>query len=183
MLGQHKEKLFVLFLGFFLIGFLFFFPAGHAEDKGSAVKIPPPLEHIPDPYEKKPQTLPTEQLSILSSSGLQHDFVVEVAKTREQKRVGMMHRKSVPQNTGMLFLFDNEKMRSFWMKDTHVSLDLLFIRGDGVIVHVHEKAEPFSLAPIPSERPAKAVLEVGGGEAARLGLSVGDRVLYDGFGQ
>lgn len=180
---QHKEKLFVLFLGFFLIGLLFFYHAGHAEDQGSAVKIPPPLEHIPDPYEEKPQSLAKEKLTILSSAEQRHDFVVEVAKTREEQRVGMMYRKSVPRNTGMLFLFNDEKMRSFWMKNTHVSLDLLFIRADGVIVHVHEKAEPFSLAPIPSERPAKAVLEVGGGEAARLGLSVGDRVLYGGFGQ
>lgn len=181
MTGHDRKNLVVLFLFVFFAAFIHSFCITHAEEKSQAVKIPPPLEHIPEPYTNKPQQLPLANIQILTSSGDTYDFSVELAKTAEEKRVGMMYRKSVPEKSGMIFLFDDEVHRSFWMKDTHVSLDILFIRGDGVIMHIHEKAQPFSLAPIPSVHPATAVLEIGGGQSRALGLSVGDRILYDYF--
>lgn len=178
---QHRKQFIALFLVSFSAVFIFWLSNSKAEQAAQTVTVPPPLVNIPEPYHQQPQKLDTAVVTILTASGQKHTFTVELAKTPEEKRIGMMFRTSVPENTGMLFLFEDEVQRSFWMKNTHVSLDLVFIRRDGVIVHIHERAEPFSLRPLPSERPAYAVLEIAGGVAAKLGLTVGDRVVYEGF--
>ncbi len=151
-------------------------------DDGGIVAIPPPIKGAPNlPTYGTPQSLETVPIPILTSDNVRYEFEVEVARTDKQKQIGMMFRNDVAPQTGMLFLFNDETIRSFWMKNTFVSLDLLFIRRDGVVSHIHENAEPRSLAAIPSNGPAFAVLEIGGGEAKRLELGVGDRLIQPDF--
>jgi uncharacterized membrane protein (UPF0127 family) len=117
----------------------------------------------------------TEPLEILTRNGVRV-FNVEVAVTPEQHAIGLMNRRAVPAGTGMLFDFGQPQMTSFWMKDTYVSLDMLFIAADGTIVSIAEDTTPLSLAPILSPSPVKAVLEVVAGTVRRQGIAPGDRV-------
>jgi len=104
--------------------------------------------------------------------------VVEVADTAEAQTRGLMYRKQLDPDHGMIFLFDTEKPHSFWMKNTQIPLDMIFISRTGTIVGIHANAEPLSLAPIDVGKPSRAVLEVAGGWAAAHGIAVGDRVSY-----
>ena len=153
-----------------------------SEPEETVIKIPPPIDGLTlQEHSRKPQTLEKDSLSILSSEGKRYDYVVELAKTPSQQKIGMMFRHEVPEGTGMLFLFPESKERSFWMKNTFVPLDLIFIRKDGVIHHIHPMAEEKSLTPILSNGPVSAVLEIAGGESQLLNLNIGDRVLYTDF--
>lgn len=153
-----------------------------AEQSGrSVVKIPPPIEGIVLDRYKEPHVLEKADITILSGGGVRHDFSVELARTEQEQRTGMMYRRHIAKGTGMLFLFNGSRERNFWMKNTLVSLDLLFIRNDGVIHHIHPLAEVNSLKRISSNGAVSAVLEIGGGETESLGLYVGDRILYEGF--
>jgi uncharacterized membrane protein (UPF0127 family) len=127
------------------------------------------------------QGLPKSDLTILSGSG-KHVFHVELAATPEQMATGLMYRKSLAPDAGMLFDYGRPQPASFWMKNTLIPLDMIFIGGDGRIVNIHERAVPHSLDPIPSEGPIRGVLEVNGGTASRLGIKPGDRVLHPIFG-
>lgn len=123
------------------------------------------------------QLLPFEEIIIEKADGSNIALSAEIARTVEQKRIGLMNRDILPENTGMLFLFKAEKERHFWMKNTRIPLDLIFIKRDGTIFHIHDNAVPFSLERIPSRGPALAVLEIAGGEAERLGIGVSDKVI------
>lgn len=101
---------------------------------------------------------------------------VEVADTEETRRLGLMYRDELPASGGMLFVFPDERPRSFWMKNTPLSLDIIHIGADLRIVHVAERTTPYSTAPLPSRRPAKFVLEVNGGFCAERSIRVGDRI-------
>lgn len=118
-----------------------------------------------------------EPLSILTRGGAVA-FTVELALTPEQHARGLMFRTELPERHGMLFDFGVEQQLSFWMRNTLIPLDMLFIGRDGVIRHLHENATPLSEEPIPSRWPARAVLEIIGGSARRLGVAVGDRVVH-----
>jgi hypothetical protein len=118
-----------------------------------------------------------EPLSILTRGGALA-FTVELALTPEQHARGLMFRTELPERHGMLFDFGSEQHLSFWMRNTLIPLDMLFIGRDGVIRHLHENATPLSEEPIPSRQPARAVLEIIGGSARRLGVAVGDRVVH-----
>lgn len=107
-------------------------------------------------------------------TGTEAIFDVEVARTREQKAQGLMLRETVPQGTGMLFLFDPPEPATFWMKNTLVPLDLLFIDPEGTIVFIAAQAKPHDLTPLTPPMPVASVLEIGGGEAQRLGIVIGD---------
>ena len=111
-----------------------------------------------------------------------HAFAVEVARTDAQRAKGLMFRRSMPQNAGMLFDFEVERNISMWMKNTYIPLDMVFIRADGTVVGVARDTTPFSEEPIPSGAPASAVLEVNAGTAARIGLAPGDKALHPLFG-
>lgn len=89
----------------------------------------------------------------------------------------MMYRKVLPRNRGMLFLFQSEHHASFWMKNTLIPLDLIFIRADGTIARI-ATAEPLALTSIVSGAPVASVLEIAGGRAAKLGIVPGDRVEF-----
>ena len=109
-------------------------------------------------------------------------FAVEVVATPESRARGLMFRRELPPMTGMLFDFEVEQPVSFWMRNTLIPLDMIFIRGDGVIRRVHAGAVPHDETAIPSGGPVRAVLEIAGGAAARLGIRAGDRVRHPIFG-
>lgn len=120
--------------------------------------------------------LPDGQMAFTTSTGQTIRLWVEVAADGKSRETGMMHRDAIPSGTGMLFVFPDEDMRYFWMKDTLVPLDLIFINAAGNIVHIHPHAVPFDETTIPSVYPSQYVLEVGAGQALRLGLKIGDQV-------
>ncbi len=121
-----------------------------------------------------------ETLQIVTASGT-HDFQVEVASNEVSRAVGLMNRRYMPANRGMLFEFDREAPEAFWMKNTYIPLDMIFISAAGVVTHIAENAEPLSERPIPSGPPCMAVLELNGGAAARIDLKVGDTVRHPFF--
>ena len=114
-------------------------------------------------------------LEIATKSGVQV-FSVEVATTEEEKRTGLMYRKELPEGRGMLFDFSPEQEVSMWMKNTYVSLDMIFIRADGRILRIADNTKPLSERIISSGGPVKAVLEVVAGTARKDGIAAGDRV-------
>lgn len=103
---------------------------------------------------------------------------VEIADTPDAQSLGLMYRDRLDADRGMLFLFEHETEHPFWMKNTRISLDMIFIASDGRIVGVHPNATPYSLAPIGVGEPSRAVLEVNAGFAATHGIAPGDRVAY-----
>ncbi len=102
-------------------------------------------------------------------------FTVEVAQTQLQQQKGMMFRTSVGPGEGMIFPYDPPQDVAFWMENTLVPLDLIFIRADGTIARI-TTGTPLSRQPLPGGEPVAAVLEIAGGRAADLGIKVGDRV-------
>lgn len=103
------------------------------------------------------------------------EVLVEVVDTPEARNRGLMYRKELPEGHGMLFLFENEANHTFWMKNTEIPLDLLFLGPGGHVVGVHENAVPYSTEPIAVAAPSKSVLEVPAGFVKRHGISIGDR--------
>jgi uncharacterized membrane protein (UPF0127 family) len=118
-----------------------------------------------------------ERVEIVSKTGV-HVFDVEMAATPEQRSTGLMHRKELARGRGMLFDFEGDGPIAMWMKNTYVSLDMIFIRSDGTIARIAENTTPLSEQTIPSGAPVKAVLEVVAGTAKRLGIAPGDRVAH-----
>lgn len=121
-----------------------------------------------------------DKLTLATAAG-SHIIEIEVAETSEQKTLGLMYRPHVPSNTGMLFPYDRPQELSMWMRNTYASLDMVFIKGDGVIHRIEYGAEPMSERVIGSQGQVTAVLELAAGEAKRLALKPGDRVLYKAF--
>lgn len=130
----------------------------------------------------QPIITPLEELAIVTRDGRRHLFRVEVARTPEQQTVGLMFRDHVPEDGGMLFDWGSPRESSMWMKNTLVSLDMLFITADGRIHRIAERTIPHSLAPIASRGPVRATLELAAGTVERLGIRVGDRVEHPIFG-
>ena len=105
-----------------------------------------------------------------------YEFQVEVVRTPEAQARGMMFRETLARNCGMIFPFSPPREASFWMRNTLIPLDMIFIRADGSIARIAAETIPYSLEPETSGEPVASVLEIGGGEAARLGISEGDIV-------
>ena len=116
-----------------------------------------------------------QTLEIASKTGV-HTFSVEIADNDAEREKGLMYRRELPEGRGMLFDFHREQEVSFWMQNTYIPLDMIFIRADGRISRIAENTEPLSTRLIPSGGPVRAVLEVIGGTARKLGIAVGDRV-------
>jgi uncharacterized protein len=116
-----------------------------------------------------------QPLEIVTKNGVQV-FSVEMATTEQEKETGLMYRKELPDGKGMLFDFSPEQEVSMWMKNTYISLDMIFIRADGRILRIAENTEPLSTKIIPSGGLAKGVLEVIAGTAKKYGIEPGDRV-------
>lgn len=121
-----------------------------------------------------------QPLEIATRTGV-HVFAVEMAVTPEQQAKGLMFRRELPEGQGMLFDFQKEQPTSFWMKNTYISLDMIFIRADGRILRIAENTVPLSEALVSSGGPVRAVLEVIAGTAKKLGIATGDRVAHPIF--
>jgi hypothetical protein len=127
------------------------------------------------------ETFPKAELTIVTAKGPQK-FIVEVATTPGQMEQGLMFRKSLAADAGMIFDYRGPSMAAMWMKNTLIPLDMLFVDQQGRIINIHERAVPGSLDPIAATGPARAVIELNGGTAARLGIKAGDRVVFPIFG-
>jgi uncharacterized membrane protein (UPF0127 family) len=121
-----------------------------------------------------------QTLEIASKNGV-HAFAVELALTPDEQSRGLMYRRSLPEGQGMLFDFKRDQETSFWMKNTYIPLDMIFIRGDGRIHRIAENTEPLSERMVPSNGPIRAVLEVIAGTTRKLGIAPGDRVAHPSF--
>ena len=120
---------------------------------------------------------PTAPLTIVTASG-PHRFTVEVATTPAQMEQGLMFRQSLAPDAGMIFDFGAPSMAAMWMKNTLIPLDMLFVDQQGRVIGIHERAVPQSLDTIAAPGPARAVIELNGGAAARLGIRPGDKVVF-----
>jgi len=128
------------------------------------------------PGQERPQTgLPRESIAIVTPHG-PVAFDVDMAVTDAARQKGLMFRTELGKNEGMLFDFGKEDFRAFWMKNTVISLDMIFIKADGTISTISENTIPYSEAPVPSTEPVRAVLEIKGGEARAQGIEPGEKV-------
>lgn len=125
-------------------------------------------------------TFEKSELTIVSG-GKRHPFQIELATSSEQMAQGLMFRRQMAPDAGMLFLHREERELSMWMKNTFIPLDMIFIAADGRITRIAQRTVPQSLATISSEGVALAVLELNAGTAERLGIKPGDRVEHPGF--
>jgi uncharacterized protein len=105
-------------------------------------------------------------------------FDIEVVQDEMSKARGLMFRKSMEENQGMLFIFDQEKLQSFWMRNTYISLDIIFIDSNKKIVHIAKNTVPLTDTPVPSIKPAIYVFEIKAGLSDKLGLKEGDRINF-----
>jgi len=128
-----------------------------------------------------PALADSQPLTIETGGGKQQ-FTVELATTPDQMTIGLMFRQSLPADAGMLFVYPSERQVEFWMKNTYIPLDLLFIGADGHIRHIAERTVPLNETPIPSIEEVRAVLEVNGGTVSRLGIKEGDVVRASALG-
>jgi uncharacterized membrane protein (UPF0127 family) len=147
----YAVQMHIAFRGIFALGILFVFGAGLAADR--------------------------QTVEIATRSGV-HAFAVELATTEAERAKGLMYRKELPEGQGMLFDFGRDQEVSMWMKNTYVSLDMIFIRSDGRILRIAENTEPLSTRIVSSGGPVRAVLEVVAGTARRFGIAPGDRVAH-----
>ncbi len=119
---------------------------------------------------------------VIVSGGREIKFTVELADTEPRREHGLMFRKQMGAYEGMLFDFFKEQPVTFWMKNTLIPLDMVFIAADGTVRHVHANAVPMSTDTIPSEAAVRGVLEINGGTARLLGIKPGDKVKHPIFG-
>src|ERR1700738_285504 len=119
---------------------------------------------------------PTGELTIVSAGG-RHKFSVEIATTPGQLQQGLMFRRALAPDAGMLFDYGRPGAAMMWMKNTLIPLDMLFVDAQGRIVNIHQRAVPQSLDVIPAAAPVRVVIELNGGTAARLGIAPGGRVI------
>jgi uncharacterized membrane protein (UPF0127 family) len=136
---------------------------------------------LSDPKGPQPE-LPKEKLVIVTRDGKHHVFNVEMAISPEQQEIGLMFRKHIPEDGGMLFDWGGVRQSDMWMRNTVSPLDMLFINADGTIHHIAENTVPYSMATISSGGAVRATLEVAAGTAVRLNIRVGDKVLQRIFG-
>ncbi len=126
--------------------------------------------------------LPKSALTIQTSDGKSHRFTVEVASKPEERAQGLMYRRSLDADAGMLFDFGATAPVAMWMKNTLIPLDMLFVAADGVIVNIAQRTVPQSLNTIPSAQPVRFVLEVAGGTTSKLKIKPGDKLIHPLFG-
>ena len=121
-----------------------------------------------------------ETLTLRTATG-DHEFSVEIAATPETRERGLMNRRFMPSDRGMLFEFERDAPVAFWMKNTFIPLDMVFIARNGKVTRIVDRAEPLSERAIPSGGPCAAVLELNGGVAAQIGLAIGDTARHPFF--
>jgi uncharacterized membrane protein (UPF0127 family) len=114
----------------------------------------------------------------VTSAAKTHSFTVEAARTSAEQARGLMFRTELADNMGMIFPFPQPRVASFWMKNTVIPLDIIFVRADGTIESIADNTVPYSTTPVVSGEPVSAVLELRGGLAAELGIVSGDKVQW-----
>jgi uncharacterized membrane protein (UPF0127 family) len=154
---------------------------GATEALAQAPVTPPgPPSSLP-PSSLPPSSLrPLEPVDIVTRHGVRR-FKVEVADNEASREYGLMYRKSLAPDRGMLFEFDRPDIQSFWMKNNLIPLDILYIAADGKIISIAADARPQDRTPLSSRGPALGVLEIQGGLAAKLGIRPGDAVRHPFF--
>ncbi len=128
--------------------------------------------------ERSPAGLEQVPLTVTTSDGRAHRFIVEVARSPEEQAQGLMRRQSLAPDRGMVFPYSPPRPVAFWMKDTYIPLDIIFISPGGRILRIEANTVPLSLDPVGSGEPVEAVLEIAGGRAAELGITAGDSVQW-----
>lgn len=141
-----------------------------------------PLAGCNDPFVDEAVAATPAQLDVVTvrietAKGKVHAYKAEVARTSDQQARGLMYRRAMARDTGMIFPFAEPRMASFWMANTYLPLDIIFISPAGRVINVGEGV-PLSTATVESTAPASAVLELNRGEAARIGLTAGDKVTW-----
>jgi|JI10StandDraft_1071094.scaffolds.fasta_scaffold254324_2 uncharacterized membrane protein (UPF0127 family) len=121
----------------------------------------------------------TSPLVIETADGRRHSFTVELALTDQQQMQGLMYRRALAPDRGMLFVYPVDAPLAMWMKNTYIPLDMLFLRADGTIINIIQDVPPQTLDSRPSEGPARAAVELAAGTTARLGIRPGDRVVHE----
>jgi uncharacterized protein len=129
-------------------------------------------------YAREPEF---ENLIIINSDGVSVSYKIEIALTDSQKRRGLMFRDFMPEDQGMVFIYTPERVASMWMKNTILSLDMVFIDEQGVIINIAENTTPFSLETISSELPVKIVLELNAGQVQKHAFTIGNKVNHPLF--
>lgn len=119
----------------------------------------------------------------LRHDGAKARFTIELADDPEEQARGLMHRKSMARFAGMLFVYDQPSHATFWMRNTLIPLDMLFVNEAGVVTYIHRNAEPLSEAVIDGGRQVKAVLEINGGMADKLRIGIGAELQHPAFGE
>ena len=121
---------------------------------------------------------PSNGVLEVRSDSTVHVFQIEIADEPEERSLGLMFRDALEDDAGMLFLYPTPRIASFWMKNTKISLDMLFFDTKGEIVTIAPNTTPFSLSSVQSDAPVIGVLEIDGGDAERLGIEVGDTIKW-----
>ena len=122
---------------------------------------------------------PPSPMVVIEAGGRTLRIPVEVARTPEERQKGLMFRRELPAHGGKIFLFDEDEVQSFWMQNTYIPLDMVFINSAMTVVGVVENAEPLTTTPRRVEEPSRYVLEVNGGFARRSGIAKGARVTFE----
>lgn len=128
--------------------------------------------------ERSPAGLEQVPLTITTANGKKQNFIVEVARTQEEQAYGLMNRQTLSPDRGMIFPYAPPQPVAFWMKNTLIPLDMVFIAPGGKILRIEENAVPLSLEPVGSGDAVEAVLELNGGRSAELGIAAGDQVKW-----
>lgn len=119
-----------------------------------------------------------DTLTIINDDGVHHEFDVYLALNPAQQRRGLMFVRQLPLATGMLFVYESVELHSMWMKNTYISLDIVFARADGTVSSVVRNTEPLSLRSLSSVEPVKYVLELNAGAAHRFNIGAGSRLVW-----
>ena len=156
-----------LFIAFFAAAALLSFTSCRAPVESTSTDVP----SLEDDFDR-------DTLIIESDDGLKHDFDIYLAMSVQQQRRGLMFVRTLPATTGMLFVYDDSDYHSMWMKNTYISLDLVFARQDGSVSSVIHDAQPLSLASQASTEPVNYVLELNAGTARRLKIGNKSRIVW-----
>jgi uncharacterized membrane protein (UPF0127 family) len=147
-----------------------------------ACDSPPIEEQTPKSEQKRqlgPQFINEGTLHLISAAGdTIRTLDIEIADTENDRTIGLMHRRSMPDTQGMLFIFDEEEPRSFWMRNTLIGLDIIYIRANGEIESIAKYTVPLNEQSIPSKGPATYVLEVIEGFCDRYNVKEGDKIAF-----
>ena len=163
--AARRAQRFVLILALFWAGAVFWASFADANNTTNQPDVPPAFE--------------TSDITLLPGGARPPvTFTVKLATNEAQRRYGLMFTPDLPDRHGMLFIFETDALRRFWMKNTQIPLDMLFFDSAGRLVSLMRSAEPFSVSPRASTGPARYVLELSGGAAAKMGVQRDARLLF-----